>query len=91
MEFEERSCFYSRLSVHVGLCIISLSVWLPGPMFLLGGLCPGGLCPMGGYLSWGGLCPEGYVTALSSYGIVTPDAVSSCVANQMKVRIIKAM
>ena len=24
--------------------MMSLSVWLPGPMFLLGGLCPGGLC-----------------------------------------------
>ena len=26
-----------------GLCMMSLPVWLPGPMFLPGGLCPGGL------------------------------------------------
>ena len=37
-----------------GLCMMSLPVWLPGPMFLLGGSrslvpCPGGLCS-------GGLC-----------------------------------
>ena len=25
-----------------GLCMMSLSIWLSGPMFLLGGLCPGG-------------------------------------------------
>ena len=32
-------------SVHGGggLCMMSLPVWLPGPMFLPGGLCPGGL------------------------------------------------
>ena len=33
-----------------------LLVWLPGPMFLLGGLCLG--VSVGGSLS-GGLCPEG--------------------------------
>ena len=52
--------------------MMSLPVWLPGPIFLPGSLCPeeslswgvsvlGGLCP-GGSLSWvvsvlGGLCP----------------------------------
>ena len=34
-----------------GLCMMSLPVWLAGPMFLLGALCLGGLCP-GGSL-WG--------------------------------------
>ena len=56
-----------------GLCMMSLSVWLPGPMFLPGqylslvhvpseGLCPGGLCPGGfcpGDFCPGVLCPEG--------------------------------
>ena len=37
---------------------MSLPVWLPGPMFLLGGLCPGSL-PLGRSLSGGSLCSEG--------------------------------
>ena len=52
-----------------GVCMMSLPIWLPGPMFLLeglsswshvrssGGLCLGGLC-LGG-LCPGGLCPRG--------------------------------
>ena len=39
-----------------GLCMMSLPVWLPGPMFHLGGLClvP---CAFQGGLCLGGLCP----------------------------------
>ena len=37
-----------------GLCMMSLPVWLPGLIFLLVGLCPGGLCL--GSLSRGDLC-----------------------------------
>ena len=55
--------FFTRVfhSVHGGrgLCILSLSVWLAGPMFLpgvcvQGGLCPGDLCA-GGSVSRGSL------------------------------------
>ena len=49
-----------------GLCMMSLHVWLPGPMLLMGGLSPwshvpskGGLCPEGGLCVEGGLCPGG--------------------------------
>ena len=51
----------------VGLCILSLLVWLPGPMFLCGGLCPWthvpcrGISVQTGSLSGlysGDLCPE---------------------------------
>ena len=47
--------------------MMSLSVWLPGPMFLLGGcgcliLCSfrgwGGFCPLYNVTSGGGLCRE---------------------------------
>ena len=51
-----------------GLCMMSLPVWLPGPMFLFGGLCPwshvssGGLCPWS-HVSSGGLCPWSHVSS----------------------------
>ena len=38
-----------------GFCMISIPVWLPGPMFLLGDLCPWPHVPWGG--GGGGLCP----------------------------------
>ena len=46
------------------LCIMSLSVLLPGPMFLLGGLCPWSHVPSGDLCPWfhvpsGDLCPGG--------------------------------
>ena len=56
---------YSEVSVSIStwgsLCMMSPPVWLPAPMFLLGDLCPGGLCA-GGFMSrsvsvQGGLCP----------------------------------
>ena len=40
-----------------GFCMSSLPVWLPGPMFSLGVLCPWPHVPFGGSLS-GGLCLE---------------------------------
>ena len=36
---------------------MSLPVWLLGPKFLLGGLCPGPMFLPGRSLSTGGLCP----------------------------------
>ena len=48
-KFWAKLCFHRCLSVHNGgLCMMSLPVWLPGPMFLLeslsreGGFCRGG-------------------------------------------------
>ena len=48
-------------SVHGGLCMMSLPVWLPGPMFLLGGLCPWSHVPLMGVSVQEGLCPGGKV------------------------------
>ena len=47
-----------------GLCTMSLLVWLPGPMFLLVGICswsyvPSGRVPVQRGLCSGGLCPGG--------------------------------
>ena len=47
--------------------MMSLLVWMPGPLFLLGGLCPGGGLCMMSLLVWmpgplfllGGICPGG--------------------------------
>ena len=53
-------------SVHGGgLCMMSLPVWLPGPMFLLGGLCPWSHVPSRG----GGLHPEGRGFAWGRWGL----------------------
>ena len=38
-----------------GLCMMSLLVWLPGPLFLLGGVCPRGSLPGPMFLPWGSL------------------------------------
>ena len=75
-------------SVHGGLCMMSLPVWLPGPMFLLGGLCPWSHVPslgvsvqgasvQGGSLS-GGFFPGGVsvqgtsVQGVSVQGVLCP-------------------
>ena len=39
--------------------MMSLPVWLPGPMFLLAGLCSWSYVPSGRVLYIGGLCPGG--------------------------------
>ena len=75
-----------------GLCMMSLPVWLPGPMlllgvsvpgvmFLLGGLCSGGPSPEGG-LSEGDLCPGGGVSVgrpgIRKAGSMHPTGMLSC-------------
>ena len=56
MKFCVKVLFYTCLSVHKGdLCMMSLPVWLPGPMFLLRvsvseGICAGDLCSEGLWL-----------------------------------------
>ena len=52
--FSEASVILSRGG---GFCMMSLPVWLPGPMFSLGVLCPWSHVPFGGSL-FGGLCLE---------------------------------
>ena len=50
--------------------MMSLTVWLPGPMFLPGaGFCPGGLCPGDGVSVQGGLCPEGVSVRETPYTV----------------------
>ena len=44
-------------SVPGGLCVMSLLVWLPGPMFLLRSLCLGGGLSLCRGSQSGGLCP----------------------------------
>ena len=68
-------------SVHRrGLCIMSLPVWLPDPMFLLGGLCPWSHVPFRWSLSTGlcpgGLYPEGSLSRRISVWGVCPEGVS---------------
>ena len=73
--------------------MMSLPVWEPRPMFLLGGLCPGHLCP-GGSLSIevsvrGSLSREvsvGRRTGLKKAGSTHPTGMLSCL--QLKYLVI---
>ena len=72
-KFEARYCFQKCVSVILftgdgGLCMMLLPVWLPGPMFLLGGLYPWSHVPsrvvsvMGGHFPEGGFSVRGGVS-----------------------------
>ena len=58
-----------------GLCMMSLPVWLPSPVFLPGDLCPGGLCPGGG---GGGGRKTSHTHGIRKAGGTHPTEILSC-------------